>query len=273
MTDTAEYVEKLLVTNPLREPLIRAAIDALHLPKNARGLDGGCGIGLQIPLLAEAVGPGGHVTGLDVLPEFLAYAERLAEELGLMDRVSLQQGDLNSLPFDDATFDWLWSASAAGYGADQPLAQLRELARVVRPGGTVALLFYTSQALLPGHPLLEARLNATAAGIAPFTVGMPPENHWLRAIGWFRAGGLKEVKAQTFVSEVQAPLSDALRSALAALIEMRWSGAEAEVDRETWGQYEQLCDPDSPSFIVDAPDYYGFFTETLFRGKVASEVD
>ena len=82
-----------------------------------------------------------------------------------------------------------------------------------------------------------------------------------------------EVKAQTFVSEVQAPLGDELRAAVAALIDMRWGRAQSEVDRETWGQYEQLCDPDSPSFIVDAPDYYGFFTETLFRGKVASEVD
>ena len=125
----------------------------------------------------------------------------------MKDQVSLRQGDINDLPFDDATFDWLWSASLAGYGADQPLAQLRELARVVRPGGTVSLLIYTSQALIAAHPLLEARLNATAMGIAPFTVDMPPENHWLRAIGWFRAAGLKEVKAQTFVSEVQAPLS------------------------------------------------------------------
>lgn len=273
MTDTAEYVEKLRVTDPLRAPLLRAAIAALELAKASHGLDAGCGIGLQIPLLAEAVGPDGHVTGLDVRPDFLSHAERLAEELGLKDQVSLQQGDINDLPFDDNTFDWLWSASAAGYPAHQPLRLLRELARAVRPAGTVAILIYTSQTLLPGHPLLEARLNATATGIAPFTAGMPPVNHWLRAIGWFRAAGLKEVKAQTFVSEVQSPLSDELRVALAALIEMRWSGAESEVDRETWGQYEQLCDPDSPSFIVDAPDYYGFFTETLFRGKVASEVD
>ena len=73
--------------------------------------------------------------------------------------------------------------------------------------------------------------------------------------------------------EVQAPLTDELRAALAALIDMRWGGAESEVDRETWSEYERLCDPDSPSFIADAPDYYAFFTETLFRGKVASEAD
>ena len=98
---------------------------------------------------------------------------------------------------------------------------------------------------------------------------MPPQNHWLRAIGWFRAAGLRKVKAQTFVREVQAPLSDELRAALAALIEMRWDGAQSEVDRDTWQEYERLSSPDSPDFIVDAADYYGFFTETLFCGQVA----
>jgi len=50
---------------------------------------------------------------------------------------------------------------------------------------------------------------------------------------------------------------------------MRWSGAESEVDREAWGQYERLCGADSPDFIVDTPEYYGFFTERLFHGQVA----
>jgi ubiquinone/menaquinone biosynthesis C-methylase UbiE len=269
VNDPTEYMERMLrITDPLVAPLNRSAIQALALPKGSHGLDAGCGVGLQIPLLAEAVGPEGHVTCLDLLPDFLAHAENLATELGLKDQISLRQGDFNDLPFEDDTFDWLWSASAAGYGAGQPLDQLRELARVVRPGGAVALFIYTSQALIPGYPLLEARLNATATGIAPFAVDTPPENHWGRAIGWFRAAGLKDAMAQTFVCEAQAPLSDQVRAALAALIEMRWGGAESEVDSETWGQYQRLCSADSPDFILDAPDYYGFFTVTLFHGQI-----
>jgi ubiquinone/menaquinone biosynthesis C-methylase UbiE len=269
MTDPSGYIEKLKVTDPLREPVLRYAVAALELPLGSSGLDVGCGIGLQVPLLSEAVGPGGHVTGLDVRPDFLTHAERLAETLDLIDRVSFQEGDINSLPFEDNTFGWLWSASAAGYPAHQPVRLLRELSRVVRPGGTVAILVYTSQALLPGYPMLEARLNATATGIAPFTTGMPPEHHWLRALGWFREAGLKQAKAQTFVSEVQAPLRDEMRAALAALIDMRWSGARSELDSEIWADYERLCRPGSPDFIADHPNYYAFFTETLFHGIVA----
>jgi ubiquinone/menaquinone biosynthesis C-methylase UbiE len=269
MTDVDGYAAMLRTTDPLRRPVLRAAIAALDLPQGSSGVDVGCGIGLQIPLLAEAVGPGGHVTGLDVKPEFLVFAERLAEEAGLSDRVSFQEGDANNLPFENDAFDWLWSASCAGYGAPEPLPLLEELARVVRPGGTVAILIYTSQALLPGYPLLEARLNATKAGIAPFRTDMRPESHWLRALGWFRDAGFDAAEAQTFVGEAQAPLTDELRAALAALIEMRWEGAEAEVGAEVWAEYQRLCLPDSPEFILDDPGYYGFFTETLFRGLVA----
>jgi len=219
------------------------------------------GVGLQIPLLAEAVGPGGHVTGLDVRPEFLTRAERLAKRMGLTERVAFREGDINHLPFDDGTFGWLWSASAAGYPAHEPTGLLRELARVVRPGGTVAILVHTSQSLLPGYPRLEARLNATAAGIAPFTRGMRPETHWQRALGWFFDAGLEETRARTFVGEAQAPLSDELRAALVALIDMRWEGAQAELGDEEWAEYQRLCQPESPDFLLDRPDYYAFFTE------------
>jgi ubiquinone/menaquinone biosynthesis C-methylase UbiE len=271
MADVDGYAQMLRTTDPLRRPVLTAAIAALELPQGSSGVDVGCGIGLQIPLLAEAVGPGGHVTGLDVKPEFLLLAERLAEEARISDQVSFREGDVNHLPFEDDTFDWLWSASCAGYGAPEPVPLLQELARVVRPGGTVAILIYTSQALLPGYPVLEARLNATSAGIAPFTTDMRPESHWLRALGWFRDAGFVEARAQTFVGEAQAPLSDELRAALAALIDMRWDGAEAEVDAGVWAEYLRVCQPDSPDCLLDRPDYYAFITETLFCGKVGRE--
>jgi ubiquinone/menaquinone biosynthesis C-methylase UbiE len=269
MSDSERYIERLHVSNPLREPYLRSAIQALQLPEGSRGLDAGCGIGLQVPLLAEAVGSSGHVTGLDLLPEFLVEAERIAEESGLSGQVSFQQGDVNKLPFDDDSFDWIWSSDCVGYGFEEPLPLVKELARVVKPGGRVAILIYSSQMLLPGYPLLEARLNATSAGIAPFTKSMRPESHWLRALGWFHAVGLEQSTAQTFVGEVQAPLGDDIRDALIALFEMRWPGAESEMPEEDWAQYQRLCQPKSPDFILNRRDYYAFFTETLFHGKVA----
>jgi demethylmenaquinone methyltransferase/2-methoxy-6-polyprenyl-1,4-benzoquinol methylase len=264
-----DYARSLWVSNPLRAPVMQAAVRALDLPPGSRGLDAGCGIGLQAALLAEAVGPAGHVTGLDTSPAFLEHARRLTHVSGLSGRVSFQAGDLNALPFEAGAFDWLWSADCAGYPAPEPGRLMRELARVVRPGGRVAILFWSSQALLPGYPALEARLNATRAGLAPFDAGMPPEAHPLRAPGWFRAAGLERAGAETFVRGVYAPLDGDLRAALTALLHMRWAGAEAELPESDAAAYRRLCRPESPDFIVNRPDYYAFFTYSLFHGWVA----
>jgi ubiquinone/menaquinone biosynthesis C-methylase UbiE len=267
--DMDAYAQRLAVSNPLSEAVIPSAIQALQLPPGSRGLDAGCGIGLQALLLAEAVGPAGQVTGLDLSPQFLVHAREIAEKAGLSERISFQQGDVNRLPFDDDTFDWVWSANCVGYHPAEPLPLLRELARVAKPGGSVAILAWSSQQLLPGHPLLEARLNATSSGIAPFTKGKRPESHFSRALGWFREAGLEEPTAQTFVGDAHAPLSDDMRSALMSLLEMRWPGVQSEVTPEDWAQYQRLCEPESPDFILDLPDYYAFFTYSMFRGKVA----
>jgi demethylmenaquinone methyltransferase/2-methoxy-6-polyprenyl-1,4-benzoquinol methylase len=264
------YAQRLAVSNPLSEAVIPSAIRALQLPPGSRGLDAGCGIGLQALLLADAVGPAGHVTGLDLSPQFLVHARVIAERAGLSERISFQQGDVNRLPFDDDTFDWVWSANCVGYHPAEPLPLLRELARVAKPGGSVAILAWSSQQLLPGYPLLEARLNATSSGIAPFTKGRRPETHFLRALGWFREAGLEEPTARTFVGDAHAPLSDDMRSALMALLEMRWPGVQSEVTPEDWAQYQRLCEPESPDFILDLPDYYAFFTYSMFQGKVGT---
>ena len=78
--DTDSYIHSLLVANSLREPSLREAVEMLQLPPGSRGLDAGCGIGLQCLLLAEAVGLTGHVTGLDVSTEFLNRGQEMMKE-------------------------------------------------------------------------------------------------------------------------------------------------------------------------------------------------
>ena len=267
MTDTDAYLQSMAVTNPLIEPVLRSAIQALKLPPGSRGLDVGCGIGLQVMLLAEAVGEVGHVAGVDLSPEFLDCAS-IAEKEGISEQVSFQEGDMNNLPFDDNTFDWVWSANCVGYAPGEPLPLLKELARVVKPGGSVIILAWSSQQLLPGYPVLEAHLNATSSGIAPFVEGMAPELHFSRMMGWFRRAGMEGVTARTFAGDVCAPLSDDIRSALIALIGMRWVDVGAELSEEDWAEFQRLCLSESPEFILDLSDYYAFYTYSMFRGRV-----
>eukprot|EP00887_Chlorella_sp_A99_P000067 scaffold16.g67.t1 len=109
-------------------------------------LDVCCGSGDLALLLAEAVGPAGAVTGLDFSAAMLEDARRRAGAGGGgAGRAPLRwvQGDALRLPFAPASFD----AATMGYGlrnvADIPLA-LRELHRVLKPGGTVAILDFNN---------------------------------------------------------------------------------------------------------------------------------
>jgi demethylmenaquinone methyltransferase/2-methoxy-6-polyprenyl-1,4-benzoquinol methylase len=252
----------------LREPAIRSAIRALQFAPNSHGLDIGCGIGKITELLAESIAPGGHVTGVDIAPAMIAYARDAAEKAGLSRQLSFHLGDMKDLPYDDDTFDWVWSMDCVGYAPIEPLPLIEELVRVTKPSGGIALLAWSSQQLLPGHPALEAQLNATSAGIAPFRQGKNPDQHFLRAIGWLQQLGLEAIQAQTVVSTVHAPLGNEIREALKSLIEMRWSGVRQELSQDDWLDFQRLCRPDSPDYILNTPDYYGFFTYSLFQGKV-----
>jgi demethylmenaquinone methyltransferase/2-methoxy-6-polyprenyl-1,4-benzoquinol methylase len=242
-------------------------VRALQLPKGSRGLDAGCGIGLQCLLLAEEVGFTGHATGLDVSAEMLDRGREIVKNAGLSERVSFQEGDITNLPFDNNTFDWVWSADCVGYGPWEPLPLLKELARVVKPGGIVAIAAWSSEKLLPGYPRLEARLGATSDGIAPFIHGKKPELHFSRALGWFRELGMKEPRAKVFADNAYAPLSDEIRNALVALFDMRWPNVAPELSSDDFAEFQRLCLPDSPDFILNLPDYYALFTYSMFLGR------
>jgi demethylmenaquinone methyltransferase / 2-methoxy-6-polyprenyl-1,4-benzoquinol methylase len=126
---------------------------------------------------------GCSVVGLDQSPEMLAEARRrLGED------VRLVEGSAERLPFDDASFDGLTFTYLLRYVADPP-ATLRELARVVRPGGSIASLEFAVPRGL-WRPLWELHVRAVlpAAGrmISP---------GWHR-VGDFLGGSIREFARQ-----------------------------------------------------------------------------
>jgi SAM-dependent methyltransferase len=268
MSNADIYIQRALEANPLREPLLRSVIQHLQLPLGSHGLDAGCGIGLQMPLLAEAVGTDGRIRGVDLMPELLAYGELMMAKAGLSHQITFDRGDVSSLPFDDNTFDWAWSADCIGYPAAELTRLLKELMRVTKPGGSVYILAWSSQQLLPGYPLLEARQNGTCSAYIPFLKDKSPELNFMRALSSFHDAGLDGATARTFVGDVQSPLSSGQRTALLSLFEMLWGEQQPEVAAEDWAEYERLCKPGSADLILDIPDYYAFFTYTMFQGRV-----
>jgi len=110
---------------------------------------------------------GCSVVGIDQSPEMLAEGRSRVEAAGLSDRIELVEGRAEELPFEDAAFDGLTFTYLLRY-VDDPGATLRELVRVVRPGGTIAALEFG----VPPGPLpraawrLYVRVGLPLAGAA-----------------------------------------------------------------------------------------------------------
>jgi demethylmenaquinone methyltransferase / 2-methoxy-6-polyprenyl-1,4-benzoquinol methylase len=116
----------------------RRAVELLAPADGSQILDLATGTGdLALAVLAHA--PGAAVVGVDPSPQMLERAREKARRAGVEDRVELQVGAAEEIPADDASFD----GACMGFGirnvADRPRA-LRELARVIRPGGRLVIL-------------------------------------------------------------------------------------------------------------------------------------
>lgn len=100
-------------------------------------LDLGCGAGLDLILAAEKTGPTGSVIGVDVSEDMLARARQNTERAGLSN-VTLLQGAIEELPVADASVDRVISNCVVNLSMNKPAA-FREIARVLRPGGTMLI--------------------------------------------------------------------------------------------------------------------------------------
>ncbi|HET6683909.1 MAG TPA: methyltransferase domain-containing protein [Gaiella sp.] len=114
-----------------------------RLETGERVLDLGSGAGTDSLVAALMVGPAGSVTGIDMTPEMLAKARAAADEAGLRN-VTFVEGDAESLPFADASFDVVLSNGVIDLIPDKD-AVFAELYRVLVPGGRIQVADVTIQ--------------------------------------------------------------------------------------------------------------------------------
>jgi SAM-dependent methyltransferase len=156
------YSQRFWVEAP--HPLItRARLrEALAPEPGERILEVGPGTGYYTLDVAEWVKPDGEVDILDLQPEMLDHTMRRAGERGLAN-VTPTRSDATSMPYEDGSFDAAYLVTVLGEIPDQDAA-IRELARVLRPGGRLVI------GELVGDPhyvrLGPMRLRATGAGLA-----------------------------------------------------------------------------------------------------------
>ncbi|KUO07910.1 class I SAM-dependent methyltransferase [Streptomyces sp. DSM 15324] len=126
-------------------PVYAAAVAELGLREGSRVLDAGCGTGRALTPLRAAVGASGVVVGADLTPAMLQAAVRAGRDHA--GRLLLT--DVAALPLRDESLDAVFAAGLIAH-LPRPAENLRELARVVRPGGVLALF----------HPIGRAALAA-----------------------------------------------------------------------------------------------------------------
>ncbi len=126
-------------------PAYAAAVAGLGLREGGRVLDAGCGTGRALPWLRAAVGPSGVVVGVDLTAAMLREAARAGRDRD----GALLLADAAALPLRASSLDAVFAAGLVAHLPD-PAGTLREIARVVRPGGVLALF----------HPIGRAALAA-----------------------------------------------------------------------------------------------------------------
>jgi ubiquinone/menaquinone biosynthesis C-methylase UbiE len=183
-------------------------------------LDIACGTGEPAISLASLMQNRGHVVGVDISPEPLKLALERAVQRGLSN-IEFRQADAHELPFPDRSFDHVTSRLGVMFFSDLPRA-LREMHRVLRPGGRITLLTW--------GPMDQPYFATTAVTVAKLVPGAKIPDSAAAMFRFGAPGRLKGVLEQAGFHNAE----DHLRK-----VEWSWPGPPEEV----WEYFQQLTIP------------------------------
>jgi SAM-dependent methyltransferase len=245
---------------------LRSMVADLPLCPADQVLDLACGDGIYSCWIAERLGPEGRVVGVDIAPAYLERARRTADGSPAGARVSFCQADAYQLPFDDGQFDLAWCAQSM-FSLPDPVGALRELRRVVRPGGLVAVF---ENDLL--HPMIlpwsaELELAVRAAHLAEVTETKVSQ----LAVGrelcpLFSAAGLSDCQLRTYSTVRQAPLSSDEEAYLGWYLGDLRTRARHGLDPAILADFDALTDPASEHYMLRRPDFVVTYIDLVALG-------
>ena len=265
-TVTRDYSRKLRLFNVFAARELRAAIASLNVEPGTHVLDAGCGTGEALRWLAEAAAPAGRVVGID-----LSAAHVAAARASVTAGIEVMQGDLRDLAMPDASFDLIWCVNTINHLHD-PLATLKGLVSLLRPGGRIVL---GQSSLLPDmffawDARLERLTNEAVRRYYRERYRLDERDlAAVRAIaGLLRRGGLQNVTTRTFPIERLSPLEpDDHDYLLEAVFRGTWGERlRPFLSGEDYEELERLCDPHAPEFALRRPDFHFIQSFTLAVG-------
>jgi ubiquinone/menaquinone biosynthesis C-methylase UbiE len=237
-------------------PWARLVVDFADPQPGDRVLDVACGTGVVARVAAEKVGERGAVAAADLNPGMVAVAQSLPAPRGAT--IEWRQADAGALPFADQAFDVVLCQLGLQFFAERAIA-LREMYRVLRPGGDVVIMVWRPIEQSPGFAALAAALErhigpeASSIMRAPFSLGDPEELSSLVAEGGFETLDLRaEAGAVRFASVEHFVASYVAGSPLAAPVAAAPAEARDALLAEVVAKLEQFVGGDELKFPIEA---------------------
>ncbi len=210
--------------------MMQEYLEAMRIDSAGTVLDLGCGTGVVSRAIVQRKGFGGRVTGLDRSPYLTDAAKRFAVQDGVANAVEFRTGDSQSLSLPNAAFDAVVAHTLISHTED-PSAVMREMARVVKPGGRIGIfdgdyasLTYGTTEPAKGKATDDMIINALVTN--PRVMREMP--HLLKQAGLVLEASFAHVVADIGKADFFAP---GLQSLLRVLPK---SGAMSESEARAW---------------------------------------
>ncbi len=252
--DTADHPDPYLQAYQTAfQPELEAAVRSYQLPNGARVLDSPCGDGFYAALFARHLQTGTLVAA-DISSARLGRARSTVRPASPHLAIEFAEADAYSLPFEDDSFDLVWCAQSF-ITLDDPVRALKEIARVLRPGGRVAVLETDEyhHVLLPwsvGLELAVQRAVREECRVRFGTGGKFAQARWLRP--GFLDAGLTPIGKRTLVADRAAPFGPAEREFLARHLDYLREFVRMELTPREMEELDRASDPESLLNSLDA---------------------
>ena len=186
-----------------------APLEYLELQPGETVVDLGSGAGIDALIAARAVGPGGHVIGIDMTPEMLGKATANAKSAGV-DHVEFREGRLEALPVDDGTVNAITSNCVINLVPDKSKV-FAEIARVLKPGGRLVV----SDVMLDGE--LPEIITQDVMAYVGCVSGAVQREEYLGMLTDAGLGDIEIVKDVDFIASVADSLPKEINAAMEKL--------------------------------------------------------